>query len=240
MIVTRSRRLRRVDGQSDDAGLSLVELLVAVMLMGIVLTMVASLFISTTKSTAQSGEVHESTGNASNMANALGGVIRFATTNPKTGSTVPDPALVVARADRLALIAAVGVSATAEPSGRPPKPTLVEFSSASNRLTERRWTPTSSGATWVFAGGSDPTTAVPAMTRGLGGRLTNAAVFTYFDATGAPLDPGTGALTAAQRANVAEIGIRLVVVPPSNPTGAQSVVIERRIPLANLGLRGPT
>ncbi|WP_165314325.1 type IV pilus modification PilV family protein [Agromyces protaetiae] len=235
-IASVAARLRR-----EEAGLTLVELLVAVILMGIILTIVASLFVTTTRSTAQSGEVHEATGNVSNMANAMNGVIRFATTNPKSGSTIPDPAIVEARANELVLMAVVQVSATVEPQGRPPRPTLVEYSivGAGRELQERRWNPTGSNSNWVF-GGSDPTTQTPASIRSLGGRLsTGGAVFTYFDINGALLNPGTGQLDATNRAKVAAIGIRLSVVPPDEPT-ANPVVIERRIPLTNLGLREPS
>lgn len=238
MTARRVRDFREVrDVAKRDEGFSLVELLVAIMLMGIVLIVVANLFISTSKSTAQSGEVHESTGNASNIANAVGSVVPFAVNNPKTGATDPDPAILVARADRLVIMAAIGVPATLEASGRPTKPTLVEYTVAADRqLLDRRWIPAASGSTWVFAG-TDPTTVAPASTRRLGGSLTTGApIFTYRDVDDNLLNPGTGALTLAQRRLVATVEVRISVVPPGDPT-ATPVVITTRYPLANLGLR---
>ncbi|WP_164863609.1 PilW family protein [Agromyces sp. LHK192] len=236
--------LRRL--AADDTGLSLVELLVAVVIIGVVLTMVANLYIATVRSTDQAGEVHESTGNASNAANELGSVIRFATTNPRTGSTVPDPAILVARTDRIVLMATIGVDPAGEAGGRPPKPTLVEFQrQADGQLRERRWNPNPSGATWVFPG-TDPTTQTPASTRLLGGTLAaGTPVFRYFTlddgnaATNEELTPGATGLTAAQRALVARVNVTITMRPPGDP-GAQPVVITQEIPLANLGLREPT
>ncbi|GAA1522432.1 prepilin-type N-terminal cleavage/methylation domain-containing protein [Agromyces terreus] len=225
---------------SDDAGFSLVELLVAVILMGIVLTMIANIYIATVKGTHQAGAVHESTGNASNAANELGAVIRFATTNPRSGTTDPDPAILAATSTRLVLMATVGVSPTAETGGRPTKPTLIEFSrTAAGQLQERRWIPTASGSTWVFAG-TDPTTVAPASVRLLGGTLTTGtALFTYYDAVGNPITTPVAGLNATQRAGVSEIGVRVSMVPPDDLTAAP-VVITARIPLANLGLREPS
>ena len=150
----------------------------------------------------------------------------------------PTPPSSSERADRLVLTATIGVGALVEAGGLLTKPTLVEFAVAGGDLRERRWIPTASGATWVFAGGTDPTAVAPASSRLLGGRLTTggAPMFTYFDVAGDPISPGATGLTAAQRATVAAIGVRVSVVPADTPS-TTPVVITTRIPLANLGLR---
>jgi len=230
---------------TEDSGFSLVELLVAVILMGIVLTMIANIYISTVKATNQSGSMHESTGNASNVANELGAVIRFATTNPVAGSSDPAPALLAATTTRLVFMSTIGAPATIEAGGRPTKPTLVEFQrTTAGQMQERRWNPTASGTVWVFTG-SDPTTTTPASARLLGGTLTSGTVFRYFKAddgdvaTNEEIVPAAGGLTATQLPLVASIEVRISVVPPNRPT-ATPVVITNRIPLANLGLRETT
>lgn len=227
---------------TDESGFSLVELLVAVILMGIVLTMIANIYISTVKATDQAGSRHESTGNASNVANELNAVIRFATTNPVAGTTDPSPALLAGTTTRLVLMSTIGVPTTIETGGRPTKPTLVEFQrTTAGQMQERRWIPTASGVTWVFAG-ADPTTVTPASSRLLGGTMTTGTVFRYFKpddgnaATNEEIVPAVGGLTAAQRPLIASIEVRISMVPPNKPT-ATPVVITNRIALANLGLR---
>ncbi|GAA1941586.1 type IV pilus modification PilV family protein [Agromyces allii] len=227
---------------TDESGFSLVELLVAIILMGIVLTMIANIYISTVKATDQAGSRHASTGNASNVANELNAVIRFATTNPVAGATDPAPALLAGTTTRVVLMSTIGAPPTVEAGGRPTKPTLVEFQRTSaGQMQERRWNPTASGTTWVFAG-TDPTATTPASTQLLGGTMPAGTVFRYFkaddgvDTTNEEIVPAVGGLTSAQLPLVASIEVRISMVPPNKPT-ATPVVIVNRIALANLGLR---
>ena len=201
MIRALSRRLSK--GASDDAGLSLTELLVAMMISSMVLVMVGAMFINVAEVTTNSNATTTRSSDAANIMDEVSRVIRTASNNAVSTSVQSDPAIVSATATALTLYSYIDAS----PAN--PAPTKVTFRfDAQNRMVEDRVAATVSANYWVFTG--------TATTRTLGGPVTTAGTFTYLDSTGAVLPIATGGLTLAQRALVASVragpGVAFVAV----------------------------
>ena len=224
-----SRKLDKT-ARSSDAGLSLVEMLVAMMLSGIVLAMVGTLFVSVAKGTTDSNHTRDAATVAGNIANEVSKTIRFAVQNRVEGQTALDPAIVEGSATTLTLLSLADTDASA------PAPARVRFSLQGQQLVQERWNAAASGDFWVF----NPAVVVPE--RDLGGSLVAAdggdpALFSYFDANGLELLPGSTGLTSDQRRQVASVGFSISVRSPSSPD-APVAVVENVVGMPNLTYSG--
>ncbi|MEZ5189582.1 MAG: hypothetical protein R2717_00955 [Schumannella sp.] len=222
-IRTALRRLRE-----DQSGLSLSELLIATMLTSIMLVMVGSFFIQTTKLTTSAAEYRESTGTAANMANAITSVLGVATTLSKAGSEIPDAAIVAGTRSSLTVYSYANTTAS------DPAPVKVTFTlDATGKLTETRCTGSKSAGFWTFG------TCSATSTRTLGEGLlaptgTSDQLFTYRNGSGVAYAIGTGSLTASQREGVSSVIVTVRVQPDGSST--EPVVIQNTVVLRNLGL----
>jgi prepilin-type N-terminal cleavage/methylation domain-containing protein len=218
------RALQRV--QHDDAGFSLVEMLVTLVLTGIVLAMVASFFLAVTKSTAMGRDSSSAVGSASNAADELGNMLGFAVPIAVAGSATPTPAISAASASSITFTALPDQAAAS------PVPVQITFSlDGSNHLVERRVTGVAASGTWGFSGtGTSVTYHGPFDT-------SSTPLLTYLTATGTTVDPGSGTLTAAQIATVTAVRVNLAVAKPSIPA-ANEVAVVRTIAMPNLLLNG--
>jgi Prokaryotic N-terminal methylation motif len=218
------RRLAR-----DDNGLGLVELLVAMLLSGIVLALVATMFINVARATGQSNLTREAAAVAGNIANQVTKTVRFAVQNPVTGTTALSPAVVEATPASLSLISLADANASTL------APSRVRFSVSGGQLLEERLAATDSNGFWVFSGGTP-------VVRTLGGTVVppssgQAPLFRYRDTDGTELVPGPTGLTAAQRERVASVSITLRV-RSSASADAPLTVIASTVGMPNLGYAG--
>ncbi len=216
----------RVHAKADD-GFSLTELLVTIMIMGIVMTIVGSMFINVARITANSNSTTTKSSVAANLMDAMSKVIRTAANNPVSGQEIPDPAVVAATANSLTLYSFVDTSALA------PKPTKVRLSiDAKGNVVEERWAAsTSAQGYWTFPG--SPTV------RTLGGPVitTSTSLFTYLDASNTVITAGTAGMSATDRKRVASIRVTITIAN-SLTTGDDAIVIDNTIGMPNLGLPG--
>ena len=229
MIALRHRIALRRRITGDDSGLGMVELLVAMLLSGIVLALVASMFLNVARATGQSNLTREAAAVAGNIANQLSKTVRFAAQNPVAGTTVLSPAVVEATPVSLSIISLADANASTL------APSRVRFSVSNGQLFEERLAASNSNGFWVFSGG------VPAM-RSLGGTIVppssgQAPLFRYRDAAGTELVPGPTGLTAAQRERVAAVSITLRV-RSSTSADAPLTVIASTVGMPNLGYAG--
>jgi Tfp pilus assembly protein PilW len=224
-----SRRLR-----SEDAGLSLAELLVSALMSLLILAMIGTFFIQTAKLTANSTQTTNSSNDAANIANEITSVIRVATTIPKSGAPTPDAAIVTGKKDSLVIYSL----SNTDPATLAPVKVTFEIADpkgdGSRTLKETRCVATSSAGFWNF-GGCTP------KVRYLGNNLmpiTGASdqLFTYLNATGGviPFDAATGKIADANLSKVASIVVLVSV--RSNGSRTQQVVISNKVVLGNLGL----
>lgn len=230
-------RFRRV--KSDpERGMSLTELLAASIVLMIVLTVAAGLFVNATKSIALAAAVNANTANASNGMNEAARVIRAGTANPVLAQVVDTPAFVEAKPESVIVYSFVGSDRT------DPHPAMIRLSLNSQRqLVEERWAAT------VLSGGysgfpspyvGNPGYAVPQSTRILtttvSPRLGSTPyLFTYYSDV-----QGTVPLAAAGT-NVSPTGLSAIVTVKITLTVQQSmtnnnspVTIDNLVGIPNL------
>jgi prepilin-type N-terminal cleavage/methylation domain-containing protein len=194
----------RGEARRDDAGVSLAELLVAIMIFGIVLTVVTTTFVSLTRATSQARSVDGATRQATNGLDSVARVIRAASNNPQPGATALTPAISVAGPSSLTLISSVNLTGSAT------KPQLTSYSidPATRGLVEKTTQAESVSQTyWQFTGvASTRTLAVPVL-------ATAVPLFRYYDVSGAEIKgvTGSGLLDDAQRQAVASVAVSLSV-----------------------------
>ncbi|MBX3099273.1 MAG: prepilin-type N-terminal cleavage/methylation domain-containing protein [Salinibacterium sp.] len=223
MTSLRTALRRRLDPDSEN-GVSLVELIVTMMVTGIVLTIVAAMFVNVAKVTADANGTNTRSSVAANVMNEMSKVIRVAANNATASSEDPDPAIVAGTASTLTVYSYVDTSPTA------PAPTKVTFRvDANGNVWEDRVAGAASGSYWTFTGTST--------SRNLGAPITATTLFTYLDQGGQTVVPGGTGLTLAQRNSVASIKVTVTIA--NTPTlGSDPIVIINTVGMPNLLLTG--
>ena len=216
----RARIARAVRGK--DAGLTIVELMVSMLITSMVLALIAAMFVNVAKITSVANATTQRSSIAGNTMDELVEVIRTATTNAVATSIDPDPALVSATATALTLYSFVDAAPAA------PAPTKVTFRFDSNGyLIEDRITGTDSNGYWAFSGA--------VVSRTLGGPMDLTGgdpFFTYLNSAGEALPPGSG-LGVTQRKLVASIrvSIRIANLPSAS---SDPIIVINTIGMPNL------
>jgi hypothetical protein len=211
-----------------DAGISMTELVVTIMVTGLMAAMVSTMFINVALATNNSTSTIQRNGIATNVMDAVGTVIRTAAKNPVASSSEADPAVVAGTGTSLTVYSFVN----ADPAN--PAPTKVGYRlDASGNLLEDKWVATLSSGYWVFTG--------TATTRTLGGPLITPGgfdpIFVYLDDTGAMVTPGGSGLTLAQRKTITSIRITLQMAN-SPTTGSSNILIVSTVAMPNLTIAG--
>jgi hypothetical protein len=221
------RLVRRL--HSDDAGLTLVELIIALGLTAVVATMIVSFFTTVTSSFMGDGLSTNNTSAASTGMKELSRVIRSSTNLPVQNTTVPAPAFLVAGASTITIDAYVDTTSAAL------APVRVQFTvGPTGDLTETRW------ASTVIAPGYFGFSAAVLSQRVVSRHIVTTAamppVFSYSDVTGAAIViPASGVLTAAQALTVAAVQIQLTV--QADPLAQVAPVsLQNTVGLPNLGV----
>lgn len=227
MIAVRAAVARRLSGPRD-AGISLTELIVTVMVTGVIAAIVSTMFLNVALATSNSTNTLTRNGTATNVMSAMSTVIRTAATNPVSTSPDPDPAIIAGTGSAVTLYSFTN----ADPAL--PAPTKVGYRlDGQGNLVEDRWTATRTSGYWVFTGAvSSRTIGGPLVTPG-----GTDAIFVYLDDAGTVLSPGQSGLTLAQRSEVA--AIRLTVQVANSPTsGASNIVLVNTIVMPNVAITG--
>jgi prepilin-type N-terminal cleavage/methylation domain-containing protein len=244
-------RLRGVP-EASERGFTLVELLVAIFVLAILLTMVTVFFASTLKIITTTQGTQQATANASTTINTVARVVRSSSEVTITGGTTPSPAFIAGTSESATFYSYT--DAYVSSSSTQVQPSIVQFSlNASRQLVEKRWLPTAtSGDIFTFPA----LTATPTYNHIIGGPLlatpaappasapastyldsAYAPLFTYLDATGLAITPSGTGLTCAQQQSVASV---LVTVRVNGATSSvhPAVVLQNTVGLPNLGAAG--
>ena len=229
------RRFRRLAAEAEQ-GLTLVELLVAIMLLGLLLIVVGGAFSTISKTVTLATNTNQNVAFSSLGMSEMSKVLRFATTNPVLNQPIDSSAFVSANKETLTVYSYVDANATT------PTPTEVTFSlDSSRRLVETRY------ASYSVATGFYAFRTTPYLTRILTGIVlaptaTQLSLFTYLDASGNALPPGTSGLTTAasgstpsQVSQVAAVEVTLKI-KGNTTNGASPIVMQNTVGLPNLGL----
>lgn len=236
--VTALQRLRE-----EQAGISLVEWLVAMFVFGIVITLIANLYVSTNRAMDTAQNTNQNTRSASNAMNEMARMLRAGTDNPvaSTGFGAPppnNPAFVYARNESVLFYAFVNLTGTAQQ----PIQVRLRVDAASRRLLEDIWPATDLGnGYWSFPA----ETTLPQRTRTLADVIapktaTTPWTFTYLDATNTPIATGAGttggvANVPATLASIAAVQLTVTVLSRLGVTD-HSVTLQNTVGLPNLGL----
>ena len=220
-----ARLLRSRAALSRDAGLSLIELLVAIALTTVVMGLAVSLFVIATHSVSLSQSIDGGTRQGSNGMNQVARMIRAATpnpiVNPPVGTPQNEPAIYQAQARSITFYAYVNLSGGEAP-------VKVMYLVSNGVLIERQYaaTTTVAGANghWDFA----TTYTERALCNSIPSTTT---VFRYFNKAGAELQPAN-LVDSTPRAAITSVQVTITI----QPTGAASAVtLTNTIGMANIG-----
>ncbi|AWB87230.1 PilW family protein [Mycetocola zhujimingii] len=212
-----------------DRGISLIELIIAMVLLSIVTTVVAALLISLTNAATMSRGIDASSKTASNAMNDLALVIRNGSTVPVKNNIIPLAAFVAGGPESLTIHSILGGS------GLSLSPVKVKFTvNAKRQLIEQRWTAKVTDGYFSWP-------ADAAMTsRNLSGSLLipkdeERPLFTYLDEKRNPIEMSAGnQLSAPNLGKVRSVLITMRVEAEGGAKG-QIIELENIVGVPNLG-----
>lgn len=223
----------RMPAQSRQRGLTLTELLVAMMLFGILLVVVVGLFSSAARNVSLARGLTDNTKAAANGMNETARVIRAGTENRVADQPLPAPAFVDASEESVTLYSDLNLTSSTSQT-----PAMIQLSVNTERqLVETRWAgvPGSNG-TWVFPSPASP----PDSRRILASAVAPAAevaapLFTYLRSDGTALLTAGGSLPPADLPTIAAVRVTLTVQSgASDPRNR--VTLRNTVRLANLDI----
>lgn len=213
--------------RTEESGISLTELIVAMLIFGIASTMVIGFFISTTKTMSLAQSLTTNTKQASNAMNQTARLIRAGTENPVKGET-NDPAFLFASTETLTMYAYINLQSSEQ------KPIAVQLSLNTKRqLIEKQWPakPGDVAGYWTFDVGGPPAStrilATSVAPTGSGGPL-----FSYLTADGSVLPAGS--LNKDQRRSVAAVKVTLTL-QEEGASDEHRVSLQNTVGIPNLG-----
>lgn len=225
-------RVRQHD-EDPEAGLSMVELIVASTVGLLLLSLMASMFVQISRTVADAERTKTATGVAWNVADEITRVVRQGT-RVSTAASMTEGA-VVAGSTPTALLIDSNVDSTILPSQAVIAPTRVAFSvNAAGYLVEKRRPSTLTGGYFAFGAETSRTVNGPVSTAGTG----TDALFVYWTGPNdAPVQvvPSSGGLTAAQAIQVNAVTVN-VTVDNVLSTGSDPVRLTNKVTMPNIAV----
>ncbi|THG29653.1 hypothetical protein [Naasia lichenicola] len=227
--ITARIRARLRHASHDDAGISLSELIITMMVASIVLTIASSMFVTIAQSTTASNQARDAATVAGTASNSIGRAIRSAVQVTKPDGKLA-AAVVAGTASSVTLTTLVMPASSTTLS-----PVQIRYTIVNGALIEETWTGSNSTGFWVFTGAAT-------RTKSLGSTIvlptgSDAPIFSYLDGNGAPMTIAASGLTDAQRKDVSSIDLTLRV-RSSSSTKAKPIIIDTTIGMPNLGYSG--
>ncbi|WP_307784215.1 prepilin-type N-terminal cleavage/methylation domain-containing protein [Salinibacterium sp. SWN248] len=212
--------------QREQTGVTLAELIVTIALMGMLLAMVMTIFITFTRTFAVERSATANTSAATIAMNELTRVIRSGTENPVASVTLNEPVFSVASPENIVLQAYLDTDALN------PEPVKVQFQITSDRtLVETRWDARalSSGYFSFYNTPSSERTVVRQIATG------STPVFQFYTEDNVELTmPSSGDLSDANRRLIAAVKVTMTV--QTDETGeAKTATLENTVGIPNLG-----
>jgi prepilin-type N-terminal cleavage/methylation domain-containing protein len=214
----------------DDAGFSLPELLVTILVFGIVGTMVVTFFTNVTRSFTEDRAASDSINIAAIGMDELTRVIRSGTEIEVQGQTLNNPVFVSAKNEDVTLYAFLDTNSAN------PKPVKVRFYVDTNRiLKETRWDAYVVNAKYFSF--NTAATSTRDIARLITPRVApDLYLFTYYKADGTQLVvPTTGTFTTAQLRSIVAVKVTMTVQADLTER-ANPVRLENTVGIPNLGV----
>jgi len=236
-VARASRRLR--EALRTDSGIGLPELLVAMTLLAILMTIVVSVYTSFTRSFTLGQSATDSTNIASVGMNEVTRVVRSATEIEVASGAANTPAFVTAKNESATVYALVDADSAVL------APVMVQFAvdQMSRDMVERRWAATRSGDYWTFPSPASP----PASSRVVARKIVVPSagekyLFTYLKTEGCLASEPTCAIVPASGDALSQAEIRTIVavevtmkVQADETARAEPVTLTNRVGIPNLG-----
>lgn len=250
MMLSMRERTGNARRPRTDDGITMAELLVAMLVFGILSTLVVGFFASTVRTMSQVQALSTNTSQASNGMNESARIIRAGTDNPVKPTAAnpapkPQPAFLQAKKESLVMYAYVNLAPVAA-TDELFRPIMVKLSlDSKRRLIEQRWSATAAGdGYWTFP---DPDRDPPAESRILAATVAPEgadSLFTYTDANGARLCVATAGaqclpaagLPEASRRLIAAVKVSLTIEDESGSGEQHRVTLENTVGVPNLGI----
>lgn len=205
-----------------ERGMTLMELLVAMSLLAIVMTLITMLVVSVSQTFTREESQHDSSGQAALGMQQLTRIIHAGIRDPREPDWKKSPVFTAAGADSMTLHSYINVARASE------GPTLIRLVVQDGELVETHYSARRSAGVWVYQSSPSRQHVIA--------REVESLAFTYIGSDGNPLPlTGSGVLADAQRGLVAAVRVRLAV-QTSPGDSAQAAVLESVVSLPNLNL----
>ncbi|WIE75485.1 prepilin-type N-terminal cleavage/methylation domain-containing protein [Curtobacterium sp. MCSS17_007] len=218
--------------RTEERGLSLVELLVAMTLGLLVLTIAGSFLVSSQKAAVTATSTSANTRAASVAMNEMGRMLRAATDNPVPTGDDSQFAFQYASATSLRFFAYVNLDSTLSQ----PVEVQLTLDPATKRITETTWkgqAVANNTSYFAFPLGSGPTlAATPTTQRTLVSSAVNATAFSYRKTDGSPLTITGSALAPTDLPNIR--AVTMAVTVGSSSADPNAVTLSSTASLPNI------
>lgn len=209
--------------QTADRGFSLPELIVAIALTSILMTLVVTLFVSFSQSFTRERALTNSTTMAGIGMNEVTKVIRAGTIIDQKDADLP----IFLKADKESVVLFSYLAA----DSTNPAPVQIELTVTGGNLIEKRWTMPKTGDYWVAPTAGATASSSRVIVRDIA-KPTGAEsyLFTYLAEDGSVL---AAPVTPSNRGNIAAVQVTMAI--QSDPTGrADKVTLAGRVGIPNL------
>jgi type II secretory pathway pseudopilin PulG len=232
------RRLAAQRREHAEAGVTVLEMLVAVAVFSVVIALISNLYVSTTRALTVAQTTNQNTRQVSNAMNESTRMLRAGTDNPVQGQSLNDPAFVSATNETVVLYAYVNLTGSTQ------KPIMVRLSvdPTTRRLIETIWPATDLGnGYWSFPAVTSTPSNVRTLAQVVSPHASGAPwTFTYLDANNNAIATSsgtlaTGAVAATSLATIAAVQVTLTI-QPSLINATHPVTLQNTVGLPNLGL----
>lgn len=226
-------RLRRIaEPSSKERGISLVELLVAMMVFALLLAMTVGFFASANRANLLDRTLDTSNRSASSALDEVTRMIRGAVTHPVNGQQVDDAAFTTAGANSIVFYTSINLT------GSTATMLKVAFTiTTAGALQEQIWQPSvvSGFSTYVATPTTTRIIATPIVLQAAGGP----AAFSYLDSTGLALPMTSGAVLPTNIGSIAAVTVSIQV--GASNSSSQSTLLTNTVGLPNLNIaRNPS
>ncbi|MBT2501978.1 prepilin-type N-terminal cleavage/methylation domain-containing protein [Curtobacterium sp. ISL-83] len=228
------RRVLRA-ARVDERGLTLVELLVAMALSLIVLTVAGSFLVSAQKASLTASSTSQNTRAASAGMNEMERMLRAATDNPVPTGDDSQYAFQYASATSVRFFAYVNLDSTLSQAVE----VQLTLDPVADRVTETKWNGTAvAGNSSYFAfplGSAAALSVTPSSTRTLVSSAVNATAFSFKDSVGNVLGSLTSPVSAANLPNIRTVDIALTVGSSTSDPNAVTLTNSASLPNIAMG-----